>query len=380
MRYAALAGELEVWVEEGLITERQAAAIRQLYADRRGSDGRDRVISMLAVIGAVVGGLGVILFFAANWDAIPRPARVALLLATMVGAYAGGNAARPRRPAVGEGLLLLGALTFGASLFLVGQMYHVQAHDPLAFLVWTAVCVPLALVTRTPPLAALSIITFGAWLAFELVDGTGGDTVLYVPVVGAIYGSVLYAWGTWLRDELFSGPMRGLGFALGTLGAFVLTFRGAIDELGRRDALGTVELVALGGLFAAGAAGAALLALRDRSAVGLAEAAAALAVPALVAASVLVPESGSPIAYPILFNVLVAALALGAIAAGSAREEPWLVNAGIGLVAIDIFARYLDLFWDLLPRALGFLGAGLVLLTLAFALERRRARLAEAQR
>jgi uncharacterized membrane protein len=259
-------------------------------------------------------------------------------------------------------------------------MYHVQAHDPLAFLVWTAVCVPLALVTRTPPLAALSIITFGAWLAFELVDGTGGDTVLYVPVVGAIYGSVLYAWGTWLRDDLFSGPMRGLGFALGTLGAFVLTFRGAIDELGRRDALGTVELVVLGGLFAAGAAGAALLALRDRSAVGLAEAAAALAVPALVAASVLVPESGSPIAYPILFNVLVAALALGAIAAGSAREEPWLVNAGIGLVAIDIFARYLDLFWDLLPRALGFLGAGLVLLTLAFALERRRARLAEAQR
>jgi uncharacterized membrane protein len=90
---------------------------------------------------------------------------------------------------------------------------------------------------------------------------------------------------------------------------------------------------------------------------------------------VLLPEGADALAYPILFNVLLAAVALGAIAAGYAREEAWLVNGGIALVAVDIFARYVDFFWAILPRSLGFLGAGVLLLALAFGLERQRARL-----
>jgi uncharacterized membrane protein len=374
MRYETLARELDSWVAEGLVSEAQADAIRRRYEGRRDTERRDRVVSALAVIGAVVGGLGVILFFAANWDAIPRAVRVALLLATIVGAYAGGWPLLARRPAVAKALLLLGAIAFGASLFLVGQMYHVQAHDPLALLVWTAACVPIALVVRTRPLAALSILTFGAWLVYELAEATGdSDVIEYVPVVAALYGAGLYAWGTWLRDAVFSGPMRGFGFAFAALGTFVFTFREAVEELDGGGALGTVELVALVALVAAALAGAALLAARGS--VALAEAGAIVGVAGLPVAAVLVPEGSDALAYPILFNVLLAAVALGAIAAGYAREEAWLVNGGIALVAVDIFARYVDVFWELLPRSLGFLGAGLLLLGLAFGLERQRGRL-----
>ena len=370
MRYAELNRELDAWVAEDLVTEAQAEAIRRRYAVQSGSERRGRAITALAVIGAVVGGLGIILFFAANWDAIPRAVRVAVLLATMVGAYGAGDLLRPRRSAVGGALLLLGAITFGASLFLVGQIVHVQAHDPLAFVVWTAACVPLALVERTRPLAVLSILTFGAWLVYEHVE-YGGESLEALPVVAAVYGAALYAWGTALRDDLFAGPMRGLGFWIGSLGAFAFTFRAVATELGGRAPLETAEVLAFAALVTAALAGAALLGWRRE----LADAAAVLTVTALVGLAVLVPTGDGALAAWILFNVLVAALALGAVVAGHLRDEPWLQSSGIALVAIDIFARSIDVFWELLPRSLGFLGAGVVLLALAFGLERQRGRL-----
>jgi uncharacterized membrane protein len=374
MRYTD--ADLDAWVCEGLISAEQADAIRRRSASRASSERRDRVVSALAVIGAVVGGLGVILFFAANWDTIPRPARVVLLLATMAGAYAGGYVLRASRPAVAQALVLVGALTFGASLFLVGQMYHVQAHDPLAFLGWTAAALPTALVTRTRPVAALAILTFGAWMVYEVVDAQDeGGLIEYVPVVAALYGAALYTWGTWLRDEVFRGSMRALGFLLAAAGAFVFAFRGAVEELGEREALGTLATVGLAALVVAALAGCAVLAARSGRATARFEGGALAALVVLQLAAVLVPERSDPIAYPILFNLLLAAVALGAIAVGYANEEIWLVNAGIALVAIDVFARYVDFFWDILPRSLGFLGAGLLLLALAFVLERQRGRL-----
>jgi uncharacterized membrane protein len=45
-------------------------------------------------------------------------------------------------------------------------------------------------------------------------------------------------------------------------------------------------------------------------------------------------------------------------------------------VTIDVFARFVDLSWGLLSRSTAFLGAGLLLLGLAFALERGRSKLA----
>jgi uncharacterized membrane protein len=374
MRYSER--DLDTWVREGIVSAEQVAAIRRHQAVQGSFERRDRIVSSLAVIGAVVGGLGVILFLAANWDAIPRPARVALLLAAMIGAYGGGDALRLRRPIVGEALVFLGALLFGAGLFLVGQMYHVQAHDPLAFLVWTAAVVPMALLERTRPLAALGILTFGAWIVYELVDAGGGgeDLLAYLPVVGAFYGTALFAWGTWLGDEVFSGPMRGFGYAFAAFGTFVFTFREAVDELDAA-AVGTVETVGMAALVAAALVGAALLAVTRTRPTARYEAAALAAVVALMSAAVLVPEGVDAVVYPILFNILLAGLALGAIVVGYANDEAWLVNSGIALVAIDVFARYVDFFWELLPRSLGFLGAGVLLLALAFGLERQRGRL-----
>ena len=87
---------------------RTRGARRDARADRRAS---------ISSVGAVVVGLGVVLFVAANWDGMPRPTRVVLLLALVAAAYAAGYVLRERRgthPHVGEALYLLGGLAFAA--------------------------------------------------------------------------------------------------------------------------------------------------------------------------------------------------------------------------------------------------------------------------
>ena len=71
------------------------------------------------------------------------------------------------------------------------------------------------------------------------------------------------------------------------------------------------------------------------------------------------------------------ALALGVIYAGYLSDEAWLVNLGVVFVAIDLVARYFDVFWSALPRSLGLIGAGLLVLGIAYVLERQRKRLLE---
>src|SRR5215213_9011693 len=129
-----LSRESEVWVAEGIVSAEQAAAIRSRYADSR-DERRSSATTALAVIGALAVGFGVIRFVAPNWDGMSHASRLALLTLWVAASYAAGFHFRDRagsRPRVGEALYLLGVLLFGASLFLVGQMYNVQAHDPLA--------------------------------------------------------------------------------------------------------------------------------------------------------------------------------------------------------------------------------------------------------
>jgi len=393
VRYDGFAGalrrELPRWVADGLVTPEQAEAIGARYPESADDGRRAAIVRALAVIGAIVAGLGVILFFAANWDAIPRALRVATLVAAIVAAYAGGwtlRHGRATRPAVGQALLLLGGILFGAAIFLVGQMYHVQAHDPFAFLLWTAGVAPTALVLRSRPLATLAILTFGAWIAAELLVRDDGARAGYVIVALAFYGAALYTLGTAVldrADRAFTLPARQLGFLVAAAAVFVFTFRPVAGEFARADRPGGALLLAGIAMAAAALVGAAAVALRRPRRTAPFEGGALAALVVLVGLAALVPETRADewgdsraIVYPLLFNLLVLALALGAIVVGYLEEELWLVNAGLLLMGVEVLARYVDLFWEFLPRSLAFIGAGAVLLLLAFALERTRARLA----
>jgi hypothetical protein len=146
---------------------------------------------------------------------------------------------------------------------------------------------------------------------------------------------------------------------------FVLSFDHAASELHDQHPLGNGRTVIFAFLLCAGTivGVAALARTRPQQAVGVAIVAALGLLPAVVD----VPAA----VYVVAFGLL----ALGAIAAGVEAEEEWLVNVGVVFVGVELLARFFDLFGRMLSRSGAFVITGLLLLAVAWGLERGRSRL-----
>jgi uncharacterized membrane protein len=356
-----VATEAQAWAEEGLVSREQAAAIAARYADTERVRRRDRFVQTLAFVGAIGIGLGVILFFAANWDGIPRFARLAVLVVGIVTLYAGGDRLTHERPRIGHALLLLGCLLFGASLFLVGQMFNVSPHASLAFLLWTAAAAAGAVILRSEPFAGLAAITLGGWIVYQLVDADAGEAIV---AALPVYGVALYAGGTRFGVEV----LRRLGATTVFALLFPLTFGEVSDEIADYSAGGAAVTTVVALAAAAVALAAALAFMRDRPTARW-EAGACVAVVAIFLGATAVDIG------PLVPNVVLVALALGAVAAGYTAAEPWLVGLGIAVVAVEAAIRFFDFFSRIMPRSIAFLIGGAFVLALAWALERNRDRL-----
>ena len=88
---ARLPEEVRRWQDQGLISPEQGRAIISGYPASGGQVAvhrtQGRLVSILATLGAVLVGLGVILFFASNWEGIPRPVKLAMILIAIPAAY-----------------------------------------------------------------------------------------------------------------------------------------------------------------------------------------------------------------------------------------------------------------------------------------------------
>ena len=136
-----LRAEAQRWQEEGLIDPNlyeQLVARYQL--DRLDAASRDRFIFIVLGVGFILLGLGVITLVAANWQTWSKPVKVILLLSLFLATNCGGfylwKSSSDSQSRLGQGLLLLGALTMGANIGLMSQMFHQTGSVYVLYLVW----------------------------------------------------------------------------------------------------------------------------------------------------------------------------------------------------------------------------------------------------
>lgn len=134
-----LSEELAAWQAQSLISAEQAARIRAQYTVEKRS-----FAAALFWFGAFLAGLGVICAVAANWDAIPRGSRMALIVGGYSAALAASWGVQKRSGPLSRGLLLLAGFIFGAGIFLTAQMYHQGGHWWAAMGLWAAGLLPAA--------------------------------------------------------------------------------------------------------------------------------------------------------------------------------------------------------------------------------------------
>jgi uncharacterized membrane protein len=89
-----LAVEVDAWQRERLITAEQGAAILARYQLRPAAARAVRlgpVAMFVSIVGSIAFGVGVVLFFAANWEALPAWSKVLLVFGATGSAYAAGS-------------------------------------------------------------------------------------------------------------------------------------------------------------------------------------------------------------------------------------------------------------------------------------------------
>jgi uncharacterized membrane protein len=162
--------DLDGWIGRGLVPAENRAAILESVGEARRLDAA----TSLAIIGALMAGVAVIAFVAANWSAIPRTARFGLILGAFLTAALSAAWANARgRPIASHVLLSVAALIFAAAIGLTGQIFDI-AGDPQTALRGAGLAAALlALAGRSPwaGVVGLAMLAFGDFTGRSMFGG-----------------------------------------------------------------------------------------------------------------------------------------------------------------------------------------------------------------
>jgi len=145
--------DLRQWTAQGLIDAPTAGRLLAEYDSRPSSFSLGRV---LMIIAALLVSAAVLLLVAANWEFIPRILRLVGIVGLIWSAYLAGAMLLMRGfERLAAAFLVLGTLSFGGAIALVGQMYHLSGDTFQAMLVWFAGAVVAAALFRSGSVTAI---------------------------------------------------------------------------------------------------------------------------------------------------------------------------------------------------------------------------------
>lgn len=174
--FVSLARQIDQWQSQGLLDQETADRLRLDVKTRHNGFGMGGV---LAVLGSLLLGAALILFIAANWEVIPRIWRVVVILVIMWGGYLGGAWLQQRSEnklaaIFAPSLYLLSAITYGAGIALVGQMYHMSGDMTTAALAW-GIGVLIAGVLLRAPILTAAALGIGGFYLYTVLSELGGQ-------------------------------------------------------------------------------------------------------------------------------------------------------------------------------------------------------------
>ena len=337
---STLRRELTAWTDAGLIEPHQATTLSTRYRlDELASGSGGLLVQALYLIGACLIGGGAISFVAARWPEIPIPARVALLISTLlacetVGFYLWQISAKRKK--LGEALVVLGALVFGANVVLISQMFELHGAPYGAVGLWSLGAAAIAA-------TATLLCGLGLWLD----RGESTRRMAVVARVAGISAMLIFAYAMSFHE----GPANELAKQRWQSSQWLWT-----------APLGLVYLAAI-------AVWSALLRkpphradLRHRS-------------PAILLAGILLTAGTltmQPVGLAIGANLALAAIAVSLLYTAIKTHRRTSFWSGLLLLALVIFNRFIDWDTQLLLKSLVFIAGGIAVIVGGIRFERHR--------
>lgn len=376
---------LDLWEQAGLIDHIKAGQLARYLDEHAPSRSSGRMVRIVSVFGAVLVGLGMILFVASHWTGMSASLRIATLFLAYAGVVGAAQFSGLRGyDRIAHALWFLATLTVGAYIFLVGQIFNFSLtfwQGPFIWLLAT-LAMGYALNSRLHawlaiPLALLALGWFGggkAWFSDDQLEALFGSYGLkpLLPLLGLALVAVAllverlpnwrFATGTWI---VWGALLISVPLVVATIDDDVLKFLIQIDFTSKQwsiiaFSIGLVGLALWLGRFTSP---------RSRLLMVL--------VAGLLFGMLFLGDIERANLMPVyaLFVLLVFLLSLGLIWNGVQSGRPALVNIGVGSAASVILIQYFSWSMRLLDRSLAFIIGGVVLIALSIWIEKQRRRL-----
>ncbi|MDP7247663.1 MAG: DUF2157 domain-containing protein [Candidatus Peribacteraceae bacterium] len=382
---------LKIWKQKGLLSEGQISELKGALSD--GGHHVHRGVVIFSTIGAILVGLGILLFIGSNWKNMGPVFRLVVVFLGYAVCAGGAYVAEERKYKVtSEALWLLTTLVLGAGIFLVAQVFHFSLTYWQGPALWAIGALAMGYARQQEAhafLAAPLVILAIGW--FETVSGRGfGDQFVFlfsddglralIPVIGIGFVSIGLLLRRFMDWSFVSAPWMLWGMLMITVPLVITTADDhMLKEFYQFDMV-FKQWVLL-----------ALSAIVMFAAIGFGdtknnETKGALVILMLVMALLLI-QSGDQSLIEAMVNktaivfiayiILVFLLAFGAIWLGLKTRNAHVLNFGILSVTILIIIQYFAWSFDLLDRSLAFILGGILLITLSLGVERKRRELLE---
>lgn len=376
---------LLLWQQAGLLDSSKSEELGRYLEEHAPARSSGRMLRIFAALGAVLIGLGMILFVAGHWDGMRPLTRIlTLLLGYVLAVGLALTAERKQLSNLAGALWLLVSLGLGANIFLIGQIFNLSLTFWQAPFAWMIGSLALAYATKSRLNAWLAVPTgllaLGwagggqGWFTddqWELLMSPSGLKALF-PAIGigfASVGALLRGhpgWGfasrTWV---VWGAAMIAVPLVAATVDAGVMDWIFAMTPGEKHWAVLAVTAVLL-----------CLVLLKERSRQRPAILAAFAALGVILLALPLVGLTGidfddTPTAF-YLAVIGTFVLTLGLVWAGARLQETSLINLGMIAAGNLVFIQYFSWSLRLLDRSLAFIIGGVLLIITALWIERKR--------
>lgn len=198
---AWLLEELSLWRRDAILSDQQAQRIADLYegAGEFAARGRSRAVFTLMAAAASLVGLAALLLIGYNWEELSRLSKLAIVLTVIGLTHYAGYVLRYQRNAksLSENVFFLGCLFYGAGIWLVAQVFHINSHYPDGLWWWAVGVLPFALALETRLLHALLVGLLALWAGQEVLN------------FGHLGGWLFGRWD-WLPNGAYTLPLLAL--------------------------------------------------------------------------------------------------------------------------------------------------------------------------
>jgi hypothetical protein len=188
--------EMQAWRAAGVLADDQPERILALYESPQNASARTHSTAMFALmsVAALLVGLAALLLVGYNWEAMPKPVKLAVVFGVIAATHGTAFWLRYSRNSkrLSEAVFFLACLFYGCGIWLVAQIFNIEGHYPNALWIWALGTIPFALCLDTLLLHALVVGLLATWVGTEILD----------------FG---FGWGFWrIPDACYTLPLLAL--------------------------------------------------------------------------------------------------------------------------------------------------------------------------